>query len=302
MLVSVCICTFRRATVADAIRSVLAQQGIRRSSFEIVVCDDDPGLSARDTVEEFAADAPIAIRYVTSGSANVSVCRNKCLEFARGDWIAFIDDDEMAQPDWLHELIAVQQTFRADLVKGYVHAVYPDGGPDWIVNGDPFTRDSGKTGSRLGAFGAGNVMFRRSIAVEHGLTFDPAYGRTGGEDIDFFRRFADLDATIVACRSAIVKEIVQPERITASYLGRRERRDGYIFARVFYKRASRARRTLMFLRSAMSIAVCSPYPLARKFGHSKAYWLFAKFWVHVGVIEWTLGRPTPRLQDATSES
>ena len=46
---------------------------------------------------------------------------------ARGRWLAFIDDDEVPEPEWLAELLRVQRTCGADAVRGPADA----GGVDW---------------------------------------------------------------------------------------------------------------------------------------------------------------------------
>lgn len=294
--VSVCICTFRRPSVAQAIYSVLAQEGVPASEFEILVCDDDPEESARPVVERIAAASAVAVRYEVSGSQNVARCRNFCLSSARGEWIAFIDDDEIADPAWLRQLRAAQEKYAADIVKGHVSADYPQGTPDWVLAGDPFTRDFGPTGSHPRIFGSGNLMFRRAIATSNALHFDPAFGKTGGEDIDFFLRYEALASPAVACREAVVVEMVSPARVTTAYLAKRARRGGHIFARVFVSRMSKIQRRLSMLRSALIVVACSPYSPVRSIFRKPGYWMFDKFWLHVGMIEWALGRRSGHME------
>src|SRR5258707_15815056 len=117
MDVSICICTYRRPMVADTIASVLAQDGLDRITAELIVCDDDPAQSARTAIATITAMTRIPVRYVTSGASNVAAARNTCLRAASGDWIAFIDDDEIAEPGWLAQLLATRSAYTAHLVK-----------------------------------------------------------------------------------------------------------------------------------------------------------------------------------------
>jgi succinoglycan biosynthesis protein ExoM len=103
---SVCIGTFRRPSVVDTAKSLLVQEGVAPSEMEIIVADDDPDYSARPAIEVIAKSASVAVRYVKSAARNISACRNACLRAARADWIAFIDDDQVAEPSWLREMIA----------------------------------------------------------------------------------------------------------------------------------------------------------------------------------------------------
>jgi succinoglycan biosynthesis protein ExoM len=228
----VCICTFKRPHVQKTVLSVLAQRGLPGVVVEILVCDDDPAGSAWPVVEPLQRAEPHVVRYLLSGSANVARARNLCLESARGEWIAFIDDDEIADPGWLRGLLDVQQGTGADVVKGRVSAVYPPGAEAWIAAADPFTRDYGEDGAVLTKAATGNVLIRRTIVEKAGLTFDEGYGKTGGEDVDFFRRLAGLDVRMVSARRAVVHEIVPPERVELSYFRRRYRQIGRNASRI----------------------------------------------------------------------
>ena len=123
--ISICVCTYRRPGVVETVQSLLDQAGLSRAEHEIIVADDDPELSARDPILKFAENAPVEIRYVVSAARNISSCRNTCLDAAVGVWVAFIDDDQIAEPNWLQEMMDTALEFRADAVKCYVRAVYP---------------------------------------------------------------------------------------------------------------------------------------------------------------------------------
>jgi succinoglycan biosynthesis protein ExoM len=282
--VSVCVCTYRRAHVVETIRSVLAQ-AIAPRALEVVVVDDDPELSARAAVEAVAALSPIPVRYVACAAGNVADARNACLDAAGGDWIAFIDDDEIAGSDWLAALIDAQARYSADVVKGFVRAVYPAGTPQWVRDADPFTRDYGPTGTAPVLLATGNVLFRRALIHDNGLRFDPEFGRTGGEDTDFFRRVRRVTDRIVATREAVVQEIVPPERLSLSYLSDRARRMGQVEAHKARRGISETSLAGNIVRATACVALLWPYRLLRPFGARPAYKTFAKFWYSLGVLE-----------------
>src|SRR3546814_8565209 len=74
---SVVVPTFRRtASLRRTLGSCLRQCGIDPAAFEIVVVDNCPGGSARETVAAAAAGAPVAIRYVHEPRPGVSHARN----------------------------------------------------------------------------------------------------------------------------------------------------------------------------------------------------------------------------------
>jgi succinoglycan biosynthesis protein ExoM len=292
--VSICICTYRRPMVADTIASVLAQHELDRIAAEVIVCDDDPAQSARAAIETIAATARIPVRYVTSGAGNVATARNGCLRAAKGEWIAFIDDDEIAEPDWLSRLLATQAAHDADVVKGYVHGVYPQHTPAWVLASNPYTRDYGPTGNPIRAVASGNVLFRRAIAAGNGIFFDERFGRTGGEDTDFFRRYAALGAVMVASRDAIVNEMVPPERVTFDYFRRRYLRLGQSNGRQLAAmrlpgRAAQAAKSVVFL------ALLWSYPVTEPFGGWFYFRCFSKFWYSRGLLQGLRGMATEEM-------
>ena len=67
----------------------------------------------------------------------------------------------------------------------------------------------------------GNFMISRRIVDENADLFDPAFGRTGGEDVDFFRRMMRRGYRFVWADEARAVEAVTPERFKKSFLLRR---------------------------------------------------------------------------------
>lgn len=96
--VSVVIPTYNRAyCVGDAIRSVLEQT---YKDFEIIVIDD----GSTDNTSEVLAEFGGKIRVIRQENAGVSAARNAGIRVARGQWIAFLDSDDV----WEHEKLYVQ--------------------------------------------------------------------------------------------------------------------------------------------------------------------------------------------------
>jgi succinoglycan biosynthesis protein ExoM len=290
MRIAVCVCTYRRPGVADTLRSVLEQQGGSSSELEIIVADDDPLLSGRETVSRIAEQAAIPIRYVASGAQNIAACRNTCLQAATADWIAFIDDDQIAEPGWLREMILTANRYKADAVKCAVRGMYPAGRSDWIRAGDPYTYDYGETGAEVIFAAAGGILFRRNLPGAEELFFDLSLGITGGEDFEYFLRYRGLGGKVVSSREAVAIEVVPPDRVAPTYLRRRSRRHGHINGRVLFAKEALPRRSVSILRSIVGVALTFAYPAVRAFNGAVACWMFMKFWYHFGVLEWALGR------------
>ena len=96
MRFSVVIVTHNRADlVPRAIRSVLEQQG---ADFELIVVDDG---SDDDTLTVLGAIGDARLRVVRRPNGGPSAARNSGVDAASGDWIAVLDDDDVALPGWL---------------------------------------------------------------------------------------------------------------------------------------------------------------------------------------------------------
>ena len=94
--VSVVITTFNRAQlVEEAIRSVLSQR--RVAPLEIIVVDD----GSTDNTPRIAEIFKGSVKYVFQDHRGVSSARNRGIKLSSGEWIAFLDSDDLWLPDKL---------------------------------------------------------------------------------------------------------------------------------------------------------------------------------------------------------
>ena len=287
---SICICTKCRPGVVETVRSVFAQKGVALSELEIIVADDDPCCSAREELRRIAEFAPVPVRYVESGAQNISACRNACLNAAKADWIIFVDDDQVLEPNWLQQMVITSKRYRADAVKCYVRGLYPPDTPDWVKAGGPYTYDYGPTGTEVHSGATCGILFRRNLPGSRELLFDVALGKTGGEDAEFFMRYKAIGGKIVSCRDAVAHEVVTSKRVTKTYLLRKCRRHGHIHGRIALSKKRPVGRSFSVLKSVIGAIVTSPYRVVRLFHPALSCRMFMKFWCYVGMIDWALGR------------
>ena len=224
--VDVGVCTFRRPAVAETLASLARQALPHGQAFRIIVADNDVEPTARETVLSAAAAHGLDVTYVHAPSRNISIARNACLQAASAPFLAFIDDDETATPGWLAGLWAEAERGGWDAVLGPVKAVYADGAPRWIAAGDFHSTAPVRTGERILKGYAGNVLIRRATVARLGLQFDPALGRQGGEDDDFFYRLTDAGGTIGYAEDALAYEPVPAGRASLKWLLKRSFRTG----------------------------------------------------------------------------
>lgn len=216
--VSIIIPTFRRPERAvDAARSALAQ--VADAAFEVVLVDNDPAGSALGPLGALSDPRIVIVHEPRAGVANA---RNAGLRAARGDLIAFLDDDELAPPDWLAELLRVQQVHTADVVFGPVRTklASPPRDHDAYFNAF-FARDPGHAEGSIKIFyGCGCSLIRRA-ALPTPEPFAPARNEIGGEDDLLFQTMDANGARFAWAPNAWVWETPEPSRVTLAYTLRR---------------------------------------------------------------------------------
>ncbi len=282
------VCTFRRPALAWTLQSLAAQTLLPRTRCCVIVADNDDTPSARPLVEAASRAASLPMHHVHAPARNISVARNALLDRAHilgAEFLAIIDDDEIATPDWARVLLANIATTGADAVLGPVVAVYGPTAPGWMRRAK--LHDTGPVIQRDGRIMTGytgNVILRLSSPHVQGRRFDPGLGRSGGEDDVYFSGLVRDGGTIGFAPAAVVYEDVPPERERLWVLLSRHYRAGQVHGRLtasdrlmprlmlFAQAGAKAavlmagagiaamlpaRRTRALMRAALHLGVCS---------------------------------------------
>lgn len=212
--ITICICTYRRPEMLMELLSTLRRQETGgRFTYSVVVVDNDSGRSAWDVVSKARAASGLNVRYAVEPRQNIALARNLAIAESEGDFVAFIDDDELPSDAWLAQLRNACYQFRSDGVLGPVVPLYAATPPRWIARGKFFDRPSHRTGTNLewNATRTGNALIRSAVFGGNGAPFREEYG-SGGEDKDFFRRMIERNFRFVWCQEATVYETIPAER------------------------------------------------------------------------------------------
>jgi succinoglycan biosynthesis protein ExoM len=274
--VAVCVCTRRRPKMLRAcLDSLTAQVPPKGWTITLVVVENDDSPRCIDIVEEARKGAPYSVEYVNEVDIGIPMARNAAIAASRAleaEWIAFIDDDEVAEPDWLVQLCGRAGQPGVDVIQGPSRYEYPSETPDWLPRRPLAQR---KNGESLRTAATNNVMFRRVLTEESGfgLRFDPRFRFTGGEDSDFFTRATERGGRIVWEQSAVVLEIVPQSRLRIGWQLKRAFRvatnasEGELlrsgFTRTFIKRTPK--NLLRLMRGAALSPLVLLWPLGAPF-------------------------------------
>jgi len=276
--ISVCVCTFRRQDLLGRLlRELQGQDTNGVFTYSIIVADNDHSGSARAVVRGFAATAGIPVKYCVEPRQNIALARNKAVENASGDFIAFIDDDEFPTKRWLLTLFEACKRYKVAGVLGPVKPHFDQAPPKWVVKGKFYDRASYPTGFvidwRKGR--TGNVLLSRSLFAEEPQPFKPDF--LSGEDQDFFRRMIEKGYVFVWCNEALAYEVVPPIRWKRTFMVKRALLRGTV---------SPLDPTFGPLDVAKSIIAVPAYtamlPVALLMGHHRFMARLVKLFDHIG--------------------
>src|SRR5271165_3469739 len=107
MNITIVICTFERSErLAKALSSLSVQVLPDSVEWEVLVVDNNSRDKTREVVEEFCRQYPGRFRYTFEPEQGKSCALNRGVGEARGDIVAFTDDDVTLEPTWLQNLTA----------------------------------------------------------------------------------------------------------------------------------------------------------------------------------------------------
>ena len=172
--------------VEAALRSALADGNCVR---EVIVVDDG---STDDSAERVESLADPRVRLVRQANAGVSRARNRGVELARFEWVAFLDADDFWLPDYIPALARLAVRYPDCDMLGSMYVVSDDEGNRWPPSGEWALEPAAslRIDDFHGAMAKGHLCFTGSIAVRRSLIQAQQIrfpeGEQLGEDLDFF--------------------------------------------------------------------------------------------------------------------
>jgi glycosyltransferase involved in cell wall biosynthesis len=190
--VSVVIPTYRHAEfVGDAVETALAQTS---SEVEVIVVNDGSPDETRRVLDPFIAAAQI--RYIEQSNAGQAAARNRGIEMATGEFVAFLDDDDLWPRDNLSEHLRALKSSGADVSVASCYRFGPNRLPNRLQPvGPAISVDSLFSGNPITS--PGQVVVRRTMLKLVG-SFDPDLW--GTDDWDLWFRLATRARFVVSDR------------------------------------------------------------------------------------------------------
>lgn len=223
--VALCICTYRRPDGLSNLLNSLTELTPRKPDVVVVVDNHVDGEGAA-VCEKMTADYPFELHHAIETEPGISFARNAAVNLAlkqNPDLVAFLDDDEWPEAQWLSELIRVRDEQDADAVGGPTLSVFPENTPEEIVNNPYYGADINiADGAACQLEAAGNFLIKASVIKPMGPAyFRPEFAQSGGEDLAFFTTLAQQQAKMNWAAKAVVHEAVPPNRLGRDWLKER---------------------------------------------------------------------------------
>lgn len=235
ILISVVVCTYKRPNLLKNILGLLEKQSVDNADFEIIVVDNNSQDDTERVVQRAIDLGNKKIRYVVEEKRGITHARNKGIREAKGELIAFTDDDCLIPDNWIIRLYTSIKETNAAMVGGRIKSLWKCDRPSWITekkqDGVLINWDLGderkeiKLSSNTPFPFTANLMFKAELVRKIGYFKSCVKGEGGGtfgsEDIEFCLRALKSGERIMYEPNATVQHPVHPERLNKSYFRKR---------------------------------------------------------------------------------
>jgi glycosyltransferase involved in cell wall biosynthesis len=226
--------TFRRPQqLLETLASL--QKQLTDRSFAVIVIENE-----EEQREGAAAARPLFESGALQGLVIVAHERGNCSAYNAG-WetalaafpgfshLAVIDDDEIADPDWIERMCGAANAYSADIVGGPQIPVFPASGDKGRASHPVFAPPYRQSGPAPALYSSGNLLLGRQVLMAMGSPFlDLAFNFMGGGDSDFLSRAVQKGFRLAWCAEAPVYEAVPARRLEADWIRSRSLRNGVI--------------------------------------------------------------------------
>jgi GT2 family glycosyltransferase len=263
--VSIIVATFNRAKALQRALTSLKEMELGPSTrLEIVVVDNMSTDDTGEVVSQFAGEVHGVVRRVVEERPGVCYARNLGIREAKGEWIAFFDDDQLADPRWLMSLLEFAKARGVKCVGGSVQLTYEAGCPSDLEMTSLLRRLLGeKTGNTSRRYssrylpGTGNALIHRDVFQKIDQ-FDEKCLQ-GGSDTLFFSQVLSAGFEAWFTPDAIVHHVIPAHRVKREFFTRTSLRRGVTMGRRDFDEFGRLRLVSgLFARTMHAMAVLAP--------------------------------------------
>jgi glycosyltransferase involved in cell wall biosynthesis len=257
--ISIVVCTQNRAAMLRGALASLYDLITDDFAYETVVIDNGSTDETQQVIAAAAAKSRHPLRGAYEAEKGIVPARNRGIREAQGRWIAFFDDDQLADSRWLAELRRGTTLKKCRIVGGSVHLKFLqpctrhlDPTVRMLLGEAKYDKQPVLYGGQLTP-GCGNLMIERGVFDQVGAFRRTVSGR--GEDTDLFSRIERAGIAGWYLPLAIVHHLTPPERLKVEYLLSLAHRMGEGIALRQFQHLGRGRFAALWLAKAARLAV-----------------------------------------------
>ena len=231
MNISVIICTYNRCEslrrTLESFSEISNPEGI---SWELIVVDNNSKDKTQIIYEEYKKDSELNIQYVFEEKQGLSHSRNKGIETAESEILAFIDDDVIIDRYWLVNIHKAFTENRVAAVGGKILPLWEAPKPKWLIPSLYGMLALLDLGDKSILIDCPNLIFGANFAVHSEIFqkyggFNINLGRVGqrlfsGEETDLIHRLLIAGEKILYDPNVIVHHCISTNRLSKSYFRR----------------------------------------------------------------------------------
>jgi glucosyl-dolichyl phosphate glucuronosyltransferase len=246
-MISVVVCTYNRCEVLKRTLKSLAEMELPPDfSWELLVVDNNSTDATREYVGSLSKECRIPLRYLFESQQGMSFALNAGIKGAKGEIVAFTDDDVRVDPHWLTRIAEAFEKFDCAGVGGKIIPEWTFQKPSWLIEEGPYRLIDVPGGYNPGnepceitmktrPFAA-NFALRRWVFDKYGLfrtDLGPVRGkRMPGNESELCRRMLEAGEKLFYVPQAVIHHLVDRKKITKSHY----KHTYFAFGRSFVRR------------------------------------------------------------------
>ena len=231
--ISVIICTYNREKyLYNALKSV-AENDFPFDKYEIVLINNNSTDHTETECKRFQNDFPaVNFNYFVESNLGLSFARNRGIEEAKGEILAYVDDDAQVNREYLKTIDGFFKENRTVMaVGGAIFPVYETKEPTWMSYYTKSLITAYKNeGNKIIKFkgekypSGGNAAYRKVVFEKVGK-FNTKLGRKGqsligAEEKEIFDKIKALNMPVYYLPNMILYHIIPPEKLTKEYFNK----------------------------------------------------------------------------------
>lgn len=283
-IISIVVCTYNRSHLLVKCLESLINQKVDKNIYEVIVIDNNSTDDTQEIGNDYAKNQP-NIRIVTEKSQGRNQARNRGWQDAKGKYVAYIDDDAIAEPYWIKQIaVFIKKYPKINAFGGPYNAFSVKPFPDWF----PENYGTLNLGNKVKILNpenewisGSNIIFNRIIFDKYG-GFNTDFGGKGdniiyGDETEFLVRLKKAKEPVYYVPKICIRHLVAERKLHLWWLLKSDYLHNFSCSLIFKGRSDLLKGLLSLITSFFIFPLCllnnkeSPFKRRVYFGLSKIF-------------------------------